>query len=400
MGTTDDDNATRDPTNVSRRRVLTVGALGVAGLVAAVGAAASIFPTSFCTSEEGLPMSIQEFLRKARHPHPNGDQLRSSLPVEAAVPSLGGATAWLNSPPLAAADLRGHVVLFDFCTYTCVNWLRTLPYVRAWADTYRDHGLIVIGVHTPEFPFEHDLDNIRRALAEMQVTYPIAVDNDYGVWNAFMNHYWPAVYLADAEGRIRYHHYGEGAYQESEAAIKQLLTEAGQGDIGRAFVSPNARGLEVAADWENVRSPESYLGYEQGENFASPGGLAPDERRVYALPQRLRLNEWAVAGEGTVGAGATVLHAAGGRIAYRFHARDVNLVMSPAMRDTAVRFQVRVDGQPPGDAHGGDVDADGNGVVREQRTYQLIRQPGQIAERTFEIAFLDAGAAAYDFTFG
>jgi thiol-disulfide isomerase/thioredoxin len=377
------------------------GALGVAAvLVAAVGAPAHTFPTIFRMSEEGFPMDIQQFLRKVRHPRANGDQTRSSLPIEAAVPSLGGATAWLNSPPLSPADLRGKVTLFDFCTYTCVNWLRTLPYVHAWADKYRDHGLVVIGVHTPEFPFEHDLDNIRRALTDMQVTYPIAVDNDYAVWNAFMNHYWPAVYLADAQGRIRYHHYGEGAYVESEEAIQQLLTEAGQGDIGREFVSPDARGLEVAADWDNVRSPESYLGYEQGENFASPGGLVPDERRVYTFPARFRLNEWAVAGEGTVGAGATMLHVAGGRIAYRFHARDVNLVMSPAVRDTAVRFQVRVDGQPPGPAHGGDVDPDGNGVVREQRTYQLIRQPGQITDRTFEIEFLDAGVEAYDFTFG
>jgi len=316
------------------------------------------------------------------------------------MPSFNGATTWLNSPPLSADDLRGKVVLFDFCTYTCVNWLRTLPYLRAWADKYRDHGLVVIGVHTPEFPFEHDLDNIRHALTDMQVTYPIAVDNDYAVWNAFMNHYWPALYLADAQGRIRYHHFGEGAYAETERAIQELLADAEHDDISPDLVSPDTRGLEVAADWGNVRSPESYLGYGQGEHFASPGGIVADERRVYALPERLRLNEWALAGEGTVGAGAVVLHAADGRLTYRFHARDVNLVMSPAMRDTAVRFRVTIDGQAPGDAHGGDVDAEGNGEVREPRTYQLIRQPGPVADRLFEIAFLDAGVEAYDFTFG
>jgi hypothetical protein len=346
-------------------------------------------------------MNIQDFLHKARHARTDGMQeTHSSLPVEAPVPSLSGATAWLNSQPLTADGLRGHVVLFDFCTYTCINWLRTLPYIRAWAQQYRDRGLVVVGVHTPEFPFEHDLDNIRHAISDMDVTYPIAVDNDYAVWDAFMNQYWPALYLADAEGRIRFHHFGEGAYEECERAIQQLLAEAGQGDIGRDLVSPDTRGFGLAADWGNVRSAETYLGYERTESFASPGGVAADERRSYAIPARLRLNQWALAGEWTVAKGSVRLHTADGRIAYRFHARDVNLVMGPAARGTTVRFQVRIDGQTPGPAQGGDVDADGNGEVREQRLYQLVRQPGQIADRLFEIAFLDAGVEAYDFTFG
>src|SRR5215472_12055813 len=229
-------------------------------------------------------MNINKLLLAARHP------AAIHLPIEGEMPSLRGATTWLNSPPLTAADLRGRVVLFDFCTYTCINWLRTLPYVRAWADTYRDHGLVVIGVHTPEFSFEHDLDNVRRAISDMGVAYPIAVDNDYAVWDAFMNHYWPALYLADAEGRVRYHHYGEGAYEESERAIQQLLADAGKSEIARDLVAPEPHGLEVAADWDNLGSGETYLGYERADSFASPGGAVADERRVYAVPAQLRLN--------------------------------------------------------------------------------------------------------------
>jgi thiol-disulfide isomerase/thioredoxin len=307
--------------------------------------------------------------------------------------------SWLNSPPLGAAELRGKVVLVDFWTYTCVNWLRTLPYVRAWADKYKEQGLVVIGVHTPEFPFEKDLDNIRRAVEVMRVAYPVAIDSDYAVWRAFSNDAWPAVYLIDAEGRVRYRHLGEGAYERTETTIQQLLAEAGNGDIARQLVTIEARGLETAADWANLRSPETYLGSEQTGNFASPGGTGLGERRVYSAPARLALNSWALAGDWTMKPGSVVLNKAAGRIVYRFHARDVNLVMGPA-HAKAARFRVLIDGQAPGAAHGGDVDEQGHGVVTQARTYQLVRQATPIVDRTFEIEFLDADAEAFDFTFG
>src|SRR5215471_15414402 len=323
----------------------------------------------------------------------------AQLPVEGNLPSLAGATGWLNTPPLTPSGLRGHVVLVDIWTYTCINWLRTLPYVRAWAEKYKDQGLIVIGVHTPEFPFEKDVENIRRAAAAMRVTYPIAIDSDYGVWRALNNQYWPALYIVDAQGRIRHHHFGEGEYEMSERVIQRLLAEAGAGR-SQGLVSPDARGIEVAADWDNLMSPENYVGYQRTENFASPGGAAPDKPRVYAVPAALRLNHWAISGDWTIGKEALALDKPGGRIAYRFHARDVHLVMGPAARGTSVRFRVLIDGRPPGAAHGGDVDEQGNGTVSEQRTYQLIRQPKPIADRQFEIEFLDAGVEAFDFTFG
>jgi thiol-disulfide isomerase/thioredoxin len=311
------------------------------------------------------------------------------LPVEGSLPSLGGATEWLNSPPLTAAGLRGRVVAVDFWTYTCINWLRTLPYLRAWAERYQDHGLVVLGVHTPEFDFEHDLDNVRRAATDLRVGYPIAVDNDYAIWDAFNNHYWPALYFVDTQGQIRHHQFGEGDYQQSEMILQQLLTEAGVGGIGPDLVAVDAGGVEAAADWASLRSPGNYVGYERTENFASPGGVVLDTRHVYAAPARLRLNHWALAGAWTVQRQVTVLHQAEGRIAYRFHARDLHLVMGPAARGTAVRFRVRIDGQPPGDAHGGDVDDQGNGTATQQRLYQLIRQRGPVTEHTFEITFLD-----------
>jgi thiol-disulfide isomerase/thioredoxin len=319
---------------------------------------------------------------------------------EGSMPSLDGATAWLNSPPLKSDELRGNVVLVDFWTYTCINWLRTLPYVRAWAQKYRDHGLVVIGAHTPEFPFEHDLDNVRRAVQEMRVDYPVAVDNDYAVWSAFSNHYWPALYFIDAEGRIRRHQFGEGDYEEAEQVIQQLLTEAGKGGFSRDLVAPEAMGLEVAADWAHLGTGESYLGYERADSFASPGGAVIGKRHSYAVPERLERNEWALAGEWTIDPGYVALNSANGQIAYRFHARDVHLVMGPAAKGTSVRFRVLLDGRAAGAAHGSDVDAQGQGVASEQRLYQLIRQPGAIADRTFEIEFLDPGVEAYAFTFG
>jgi thiol-disulfide isomerase/thioredoxin len=324
----------------------------------------------------------------------------ASAQDKGALQRFDGAKTWLNSPPLSAAELRGKVVLVDFWTYTCVNWTRTLPYVRAWADKYKDQGLVVIGVHTPEFPFEKDLDNIRRAVKEMRVAYPVAIDSDYAVWRAFSNNAWPAVYLIDAQGRVRYRHLGEGEYQRTEETIQQLLVEAGNADVNRQLVTVEARGVEVGADWATLRSPETYLGTEQTENFASPGGTGFGERRVYAVPSRLVLNHWALAGDWTMQSGSVVSNKASGRIVYRFHARDVNLVMGPAARGAAVRFRVLIDGKPPGAAHGVDADELGNGSVAEQRTYQLIRQSPPIAEREFAIEFLDPGVEAFDFTFG
>jgi thiol-disulfide isomerase/thioredoxin len=322
------------------------------------------------------------------------------LPVEGSLPSLASATEWLNSPPLTAAGLRGNVVLVDFWTYTCINWLRTLPYVRAWAEKYKDHGLVVVGVHTPEFDFEHDLDNVRRVVEDMRVDYPVAVDNDYAIWTAFNNHYWPALYFVDARGQIRHHQFGEGQYEQSEMIIQQLLAEAGISGIGHELVSVDARGAEAAADWDSLRSPENYLGYERTENFASPDGAVFGTPHVYAAPARLRLNHWALAGDWTVQPQAAVLHQLDGRIVYRFHARDLHLVMGPAAPGTPVRFRVLIDGQPPGAAHGTDVDDQGNGTVTEPRLYQLVRQRGRVTERTFEITFLDPGVQAYAFTFG
>ena len=324
----------------------------------------------------------------------------AQLPFESQVPFLSGATDWLNSPPLNPAGLRGKVVLIDFWTYTCINWLRTLPYVRAWAEKYKDHGLVVIGVHTPEFGFERDSENVRRATKEMRVEYPIAIDNEYAIWDAFDNHYWPALYFVDAQGHIRHHHFGEGDYDQSEAILQRLLAEAGFGSIAHDLASTDAHGAEVAADWGTLQSPETYLGYARAENFASPGGAAPDRRRTYAAPAQLRLNHWALSGEWTVGGQPALLHSAEGQIMYCFHARDVHLVMGPAARGAAVRFRVRIDGQSPGSAHGIDVDEQGNGTVTEQRLYQLIRQPQPITDRQFDIEFRDAGVEAFAFTFG
>ena len=322
------------------------------------------------------------------------------LPIEGELPSLGGATGWLNSPPLTAPGLRGKVVLIDVWTYTCINWLRTLPYVRAWAEKYKNQGLVVIGVHSPEFEFEKNVDNVRRAAKDMRVDYPIALDSDFAIWRALKNQYWPALYIVDAQGRIRHHHFGEGEYDRLERVIQQLLAEAGAGGISHDLVSVDARGAEVAADWGNLKSPENYVGYERTENFASPGGAVLAKPRVYAATAQLKLNHWALSGDWTMQKQATVLNKANGRIAYRFHARDLHLVMGPAAPGTSVRFRVLIDGQPPGAAHGVDVDDQGTGKVTEQRLYQLIRQAKPIADRQFEIEFLDSGVEAFAFTFG
>jgi thiol-disulfide isomerase/thioredoxin len=318
---------------------------------------------------------------------------------EGHLPGFDGATGWLNSPPLTAADVEGKVVLVDFWTYTCINWLRTLSYVRAWAEKYHDRGLVTVGVHTPEFPFEQDIDNVRQAAKDMRIEYSIAVDSDYGVWRAFSNHYWPAVYIADAQGRIRHHQFGEGRYEECERVIQRLLREAGVEGVGDALVSVAADGFEAQADWTNLASPETYLGYEQTQNFASPGGVAFDESRTYVAPDSLRLNQWALSGDWTIENGASVLNRADGGIAFRFRARDLHLVLRRE-RGTPVPFRVLIDGKPPGDAHGLDVDEQGHGTVAQQRLYQLVRQPGAITDRMFEITFLAPSIEAYVFTFG
>jgi len=337
----------------------------------------------------------------AQSPAPAGiPTSAASLPVEGRLASFDGATGWLNSQPLSATGLRGKIVLVNFWTYTCVNWLRQLPYLRAWAEKYADHSLVVIGVHTPEFSFEHDLANVRAAVRDMRIDYPVAIDNDYAVWQAFGNHYWPALYFADAEGHIRHHHFGEGEYGESEVVIQQLLAHAGTTDHDHELVSVDARGVEAPADWADLQSPETYSGYARAENFAAAGGPVPDKPHAYNVPARLDLNQWAVSGEAIIAAEAITLETANGQIAFRFHARDLNLVMGPAAPGTSVRFRVGVDGQPPGEAHGTDADSDGNGTLTQQRLYQLIRQPGPVADRTFEITFLDPGAQTYCFTFG
>jgi thiol-disulfide isomerase/thioredoxin len=314
--------------------------------------------------------------------------------------SLERANEWLNSPPLTAPALRAKVVLIDFWTYTCINWLRTLPYVRAWDEKYRKQGLVVIGVHAPEFAFEKNMNNVRWAVKEMRVDYPVAVDNEHVIWRAFKNQYWPALYFVDSQGRVRFHHFGEGAYERSEMIIQELLAEAGIAGINREPVSVDARGIEAAADWGSLKSAENYVGHERTQNFASPGGALSDKPRMYELPARLRVNEWALSGDWTVKKDAAVLNKASGSITYRFHARDLHLVMGPAAPGTSVRFRVLIDGQPPGAAHGVDVDELGNGTVTEQRLYQLIRQPKPIADRQFQIEFFGSGVEAFAFTFG
>jgi hypothetical protein len=319
--------------------------------------------------------------------------------VEGELLGLDRATAWLNAAPLTPAGLRGRVVLVSFGTYTCINWTRSLPYIRAWSDKYADQGLVVIGAQTPEFGFEGELDNVQRAMKEMDVRYPVAVDNDYGIWQAFDNHYWPALYFVDANGRIRHHHFGEGEYQESEMVVQMLLREAGV-DAAEGLVRIEPTGVEAAADWHNLRSPESYLGYERAVGFASIGGARPDAGHVYTAPDKLRRNQWALSGDWRIGDVPVLVNAPGGAISFRFHARDLHLVMGPPASRAPVPFRVRLDGEVPGPAQGADIDTDGNGTADYQRLYQLIRQPQPIDDRLFEIEFPDGGVEAFVFTFG
>ncbi len=324
---------------------------------------------------------------------------RLHLPIESHLPEFAGATAWLNSEPLTTADLQGKVVAVDFWTYTCINWLRTLPYLRAWAETYADKGLVVIGVHTPEFGVEHDLENVRRAARDMHIDYPIVVDNDYAIWQAFANEYWPALYVADAEGRIRHHHFGEGGYKRSEHVIRNLLADAGAVDLPVRPTPVDPQGIEVEADQHNLRSPETYVGFARSTSaFRGEGSFG--EPSVYSVPPRLRRNEWALDGNWTVRREDALLNEPNGSIAYRFHARDLNLILTPPPAAAPARFRVRLEGESPRDSQGLDIDADGNGVVREPRLYQLIREPERISDRLFEIEFLDPGVGALCFTFG
>jgi cytochrome c biogenesis protein CcdA/thiol-disulfide isomerase/thioredoxin len=350
-------------------------------------------------SNAGLAMASGSMMRAVDHAASNA----APLPVEGELPPLNGAVQWLNSPPLTTQDLRGKVVLVDFWTYSCINCLRSLPYVKAWAQKYKDQGLVVIGVHAPEFAFERNIDNVKKATHELGIDYPVAIDNNYAIWRALNNQYWPAHYFVDAKGQIRYHHFGEGDYAESEKVIQQLLIEAGRADASKVALgisSTSAQGVQAAADSNDMQSPETYIGYQRAENFTSPGGEAPDKTHTYIAPSQPAVNDWGLAGKWNVGAEHASLTAASGRIVYRFHARDLHLVLGPGNDGKPVRFRVSVDGNAPGAAHGTDVAADGSGIVTEQRLYQLVRQTGDVADHTFSIEFLDPGVQAYAFTFG
>jgi thiol-disulfide isomerase/thioredoxin len=321
-------------------------------------------------------------------------------PSEGDLPSLDRATAWLNSPPLEPNALRGKVVLVQFWTYTCINWLRTLPYVRAWANKYREHGLVVIGVHAPEFDFEKDAGNVRRAVRDMRIDYPVAVDSDHALWRAFGNEYWPALYFIDVRGRIRHHKFGEGDYEQSERIIQGLLTDAGKVGFNRQLASVRAGGIEAPADWDELLSPENYLGHERTAHFASPDGVVPDTPHVYSVPPELSLNEWALSGGWIMEKQPAVSSTPNGRIACRFHARDLHMVLAPGSATAPVRFRVLLDGAALGASHGLDVDAQGKGIVAAPRLYQLVRQAPPIADRLFTIEFLQPGLEAFAFTFG
>jgi len=348
----------------------------------------STSPSSMPASEKSSAMTVAALRTQAQH-----------LPVEGEMPPLSGAVKWLNSPPLTREELRGHVVLVDFWTYSCINCLRSIPYVRAWAEKYRDQGLVVIGVHSPEFAFEKDIGNVKDAVADLDINYPVAIDNRYAIWKAFQNHYWPAHYFVDAQGRIRHHHFGEGEYDESERIIRELLAEAGQTDLSAGLATVSATGVEAASDRLDVRSPETYIGYNRAEHFMSPGGAVEDLPHEYSVG-RPRLNEWGLSGNWTIGGEHATLNSNEGSIVFRFHARDLHLVLGPPPSGNSVQFRVTIDGKAPGNDHGTDIGRDGRGMVTGQRLYQLIRQSDSVTDRTFEIHFLAPGVQAYAFTFG
>jgi cytochrome c biogenesis protein CcdA/thiol-disulfide isomerase/thioredoxin len=379
------------------RRVL--GVLVLAGVVAiAFGFDTGVLTRVSLASTGGIEQKLIDAARPAPAPQPEIKQ-GEPLPVEGQMPSLQGATQWFNSAPLSVQSLRGKVVLVDFWTYSCINCIRALPYVHAWADKYKDHGLVVIGVHAPEFAFEKDPQNVAKAIKDLGVDYPVALDNDYAIWKGFNNEYWPAHYFVDTQGRIRHHHFGEGEYQQSEDVIRQLLTEAGQKNLPGGYVQPGAQGAEAAGSGDVMRSPETYVGYARAENFAG-GQVAHDDAWTYHAPKTLMTNQWALDGRWTVRNENAQLDAANGSIVYRFRGRDLHLVLGPSHDGKPVRYRVTIDGKAPGADHGADTDADGNGTVTSQRLYQLVRQANGTGERTFEITFLDPGVQAYAFTFG
>ena len=382
-----------------------LGALMLAGVAAiALGLDTGVLSRLSTASTGGLEQSLVDKL--SAKPEQKGGAMMAAanhsdtLPIEGTLPPLEGAVQWLNSPPLTAEALKGKVVLVDFWTYSCINCLRTLPYVKAWAEKYRDQGLVVIGVHAPEFAFERDVSNVTKAMKDLGITYPVAIDNAYKIWRAFDNQYWPAHYFADAKGQIRYHHFGEGDYAESERVIQQLLREAGARNVAGGLIQADAKGVQQAPDMNEVQSPETYLGFQRAENFISTGTLATNQVANYPAAGNLALNHWTLEGQWNVGGQQATLDQPGGRIVYRFHARDLHLVLGPGADGKPVRFNVTVDGQAPGDAHGTDVAPDGSGTVTEQRLYQLVRQPGAVQDHTFTIEFLDPNVAAYAFTFG
>jgi cytochrome c biogenesis protein CcdA/thiol-disulfide isomerase/thioredoxin len=390
------------------------GALGVlvlAGVVViAFGLDRGLLTQISLASTSGVEQSLIDRLHPNVQPAPAKDSGGGAMMMMSStahggttgpqtMPDLSGAIAWINSQPLTADQLKGHVVLVDFWTYSCINCLRSIPYVRAWAEKYKDSGLIVIGVHTPEFAFEKDLDNVRKAVGELNIKYPVALDNDYKIWKAFNNSYWPADYMVDATGKIRFHHFGEGKYDETEQQIQQLLKENNPQLSVNGLVKVAATGAEAAPD-SDVESPETYVGYERADSFMSPGGLKQDAAHVYSIPKHLELNQWGLSGNWTDHAQVASVDSARGKIVFRFHARDVHLVLGPAPNGKPVRFRVTIDGKAPGANHGVDTDEQGDGKITDQRLYQLIRQKDAIEDRTFEIEFLDPGAQAYAFTFG
>ncbi len=385
------------------RRVLAVPVLvGVAAI--AFGLDRGLLTRLSLASTSGVEQSLIDRLQPSVQEVKPGMMMMSSTMAGNAdgpktLPDLSGAVAWLNSPPLNQDELKGHVVLVDFWTYSCINCLRTVPYIRAWAEKYKDAGLVVIGVHTPEFAFEKDLPNVQRAVGELSITYPVAMDNDYKIWKGFSNSYWPADYLIDITGRVRHHHFGEGKYDETERQIQELLKER-NGELSyNGLVKVAATGAQAPPD-SDVESQETYIGYAREDNFISSGGLSHDAPRVYSTPKHLELNQWGFSGTWTDRAQVASLDSAPGRIVYRFHARDVHLVLGPAANGKPVRFRVRIDGQPPAVNHGVDTDERGDGKITEHRLYQVIRQKNVIEDRTFEIEFLDPGAQAFAFTFG
>ena len=387
-----------------------LGALMLAGVAAiALGLDTGVLSRLSTASTGGLEQSLVNTL-SAKPEQKSGAMMAGgammaaanhsdSLPIEGALPALDGAVQWLNSPPLSAEALKGKVVLVDFWTYSCINCLRSLPYVKAWAEKYHDQGLVVIGVHAPEFAFERDIGNVATAVKKLGITYPVAIDNDYAIWRAMNNQYWPAHYFIDAQGRVRAHHFGEGEYAHSEQIIQQLLAEAGH-KVATDMVNPDAQGVQKPPDDNDVASPETYVGYERAQNFAEAAGEPHDQAHDYSAPQKLELNQWGLGGNWNAHAEQITLTHAPGRIVYRFHARDLHLVLGPGTDGKPVRFRVTIDGAAPGKDHGSDTGADGSGTITGQRLYQLVRQSGAVADHTFSIEFLDAGAQAYAFTFG